>query len=195
VWCSKHYPMYKLNKYIEKNYDKLKEISKKITSNKKNDHDDLLHDTVLALYDSNKTKIETLIDNNQLIYWIARIMVNQYHSKTSPFYKKYRKYYEDKDERFVLNCWNEYYINNTPSRVHRMIDEDGVKLKQQLEKDIERVNKILKEIHWFDSEVFRIYFQMGKSYSLNKMSKDTGINRNTLYASIKKVKKIFHGKN
>ena len=189
-WCSYNLQMFELNEYITKNYKKLKDISKKITS-EKYDSDDLLHDTILALYDSDKEKIKKLIENNQLLYWIARIMINQYHSKTSPFYKKYRKYYRDKDERFVLNCWNVEYINSTPDRIHRMLDDDGVNKKKQLEKDIERINKKLKEIHWFDSEVFRIYHQMGKNYSLNKMSKDTGINRNTLYASIKKVKKYF----
>jgi RNA polymerase sigma factor (sigma-70 family) len=165
-------------------------VAEKITSGKKYDRDDLLHDTILALYDSNKEKINELINKNQLIFWIARIMINQYHSKTSPFYKKYRKYYENLDERFTLNCWNDQYVNNTPGRTHRIIDEDGVKLKKQLEKDIERINKKLKEIHWFDSEVFRIYHQM--EYSLNQMEKETGINRNTLYKSIRKVKKIFN---
>ena len=146
----------------------------------------------MALYDSNKEKIETLIDKNELIFWIARIMVNQYHSKTSPFFKKYRKYYKMIDERFVLGTWQDQYINNTPDRIHRILDDNGVELKKQFEKDIEMVNKKLKEIHWFDSEVFRIYFQMG--FSLNEMQEKTGINRNTLYKSIVKVKKIFNEK-
>tara|TARA_R110002020_G_scaffold129058_1_gene289195 strand:+ start:497 stop:961 length:465 start_codon:yes stop_codon:yes gene_type:complete len=150
-----------------------------------------LHDTIVALYDSNKEKIEKLIDKKELIFWIARIMINQYHSKTSPFFKKYRKYYRIMDERFVLGTWQDQYINNTPDRIHRIIDEDGVKLKKQLEKDIERINKRLKEIHWFDSEIFRIYHMMGKQFSLNKMAEETGISRSTIYKSIKKVEKLF----
>ncbi len=164
-------------------------MSDKITSCKKYDSDDLLHDTIVALYDSDKEKIEKLIDKKELIFWIARIMVNQYHSKTSPFFKKYRKYYKIFDERFVLGTWQDQYINNTPDRIHRIIDEDGVKLKEQMEKDIERINKRLKEIHWFDSECFRIYTMTGMS--LNQFSKQCGINRNTLYKSIVKVKKIL----
>ena len=166
-------------------------MSDKITSCKKYDSDDLLHDTIVALYDSNKEKIEKLIDKKELIFWIARIMINQYHSKTSPFFKKYRKYYRIMDERFVLGTWQDQYINNTPDRIHRIIDEDGVKLKKQLEKDIERINKRLKEIHWFDSEIFRIYHMMGKQFSLNKMAEETGISRSTIYKSIKKVEKLF----
>ena len=165
-------------------------MSDKITSCKYVDSDDLLHDTILALYDSDKEKINKLIEKGELIFWIARIMINQYHSKTSPYFKKYRKYYKNIDERFILGTWQDQYINNTPERIHRIIDEDGVKLKKQLEKDIERIDKKLKEIHWFDSEVFRIYHQM--DFSLNQMEKETGINRNTLYKSITKVKKIFN---
>lgn len=164
-------------------------MSDKITSCKKYDSDDLLHDTIVALYDSNTEKIETLIDKKELIFWIARIMVNQYHSKTSPFFKKYRKYYRIMDERFVLGTWQDQYINNTPDRIHRIIDEDGVKLKKQMEKDIERIEKRLKEIHWFDSECFRIYTMTGMS--LSQFSKQCGINRSTLYKSIVKVKKIL----
>tara|TARA_R110000824_G_scaffold64463_2_gene168379 strand:+ start:1092 stop:1550 length:459 start_codon:yes stop_codon:yes gene_type:complete len=152
----------------------------------------LLHDTILALYDSDTEKINKLIVKNELIFWIARIMVNQYHSKTSPFFKKYRKYYKIIDERFVLGGWQDQYINNTPGRIHRIIDDNGVELKKQFEKDIEKINKKLKQIHWFDSEVFRIYHQM--DFSLNQMEKETGINRNTLYKSIRKVKKIFNEK-
>ena len=152
----------------------------------------MLHDTILALYDSDTEKINKLIVKNELIFWIARIMVNQYHSKTSPFFKKYRKYYKIIDERFVLGGWQDQYINNTPGRIHRIIDDNGVELKKQFEKDIEKINKKLKQIHWFDSEVFRIYHQM--DFSLNQMEKETGINRNTLYKSIRKVKKIFNEK-
>ncbi len=184
--------MLKLNEYLKNNYKKLKEIATKITSNKKYNTDDLLHDTIVALYDSDKTKIEKLIDKKELIYWIARIMVNQFHSKTSPFYKKYRKYYKIINEKFVLNTWNDQYINSTSDRIHRIIDEDQIEQKKQFEKDLKYIEQKLKTIHWFDAECFRIYYQTGMS--LNQFSKQCGINRNTLYKSIIKVKKILNEK-
>ena len=76
-------------------------MSDKITSCKHADSDDLLHDTIVALYESDKEKINKLIEKGELIFWIARIMINQYHSKTSPYFKKYRKYYKNIDERFT----------------------------------------------------------------------------------------------
>ena len=151
------------------------------------DKDDLLHETIVALYESDEKKIEDLIENKKLLFWIARIMVNQYHSKTSPYWHKYRKYYKRVNEKFVLGTWQDQYINNTPSRIHRIIEEDGIEAKKQIERELE-------EVHWFDSEVFRIYYYgevNGKPFSLNSMEKETGINRNTLYKSIKKVKEIL----
>ena len=59
---------------------------------------------------------------------------------------------------------------------------------------LEEIDKKLKKIHWFDSEVFRIYYLgevNGKQFSLNSMEKETGISKSTLYKSIKKVKKIL----
>ena len=89
-----------------------------------------------------------------------------------------------------MGSWNEQYINNTPDRIHRIIEEDGVKQKEKFEKDLERINKKLKQIHWFDSECFRIYTMTGMS--LTQFSNQCGISRNTLYKSIVKVKKIFN---
>ena len=186
--------MSKLSKYLEENYERLKEIAYKITSEKSPDKDDLLHETIVSLYSSDKKKIDDLIENRKLLFWIARIMVNQYHSKTSPYWYKYRKYYKKINEKFVLGCWQDQYINNTPSRLHRIIQEDGIEAKKQIEKGLEEIDKKLKKIHWLDSEVFRIYYLgevNGKQFSLNSMEKETGISKSTLYKSIKKVKKIL----
>ena len=169
----------------------MKEVARKITSDRKIDADDLLHDTIVSLYDSDKNKINKLIEKKELLFWIVRIMINQYHSSSSPYYKKYKKYYNNLDEKFTLNCWNIEFINNTPDRIHRVIDTNDIELKIKFEKDLKRIQKKLKELHWFDSNIFRIYHQMVKGFSLNKMAKETGINRNTLYTSIKKAKEFI----
>ena len=59
--------MQKLNTYLEKSYINLLDISKRITSNKYPDCEDLLHETILALYDSNQEKIKVIIEKKQLI--------------------------------------------------------------------------------------------------------------------------------
>ena len=69
--------MQKLNTYLEKSYNKLLEISKRITSNKYPDYEDVLHESIIALYNSDQEKIKDIIEKKQLTFYIVRIMMNQ----------------------------------------------------------------------------------------------------------------------
>ena len=60
--------MQKLNTYLEKSYTNLLDISKRITSNRHPDYEDLLHETILALYNSDQEKIKTIIEKNNLLF-------------------------------------------------------------------------------------------------------------------------------
>ena len=71
-------------------------MSEKITSShlnstRKNDSQDLLQEIVIFLYNTPEHKIKNLIENKQMSYYIAKMMIWQYHSTTSMFYKKYKK--------------------------------------------------------------------------------------------------------
>lgn len=52
---------------------------------------DLAQDIYLQLLKMRTDKLNELYTNNQLRYWIARIVVNSIHSKTSPYYYQYKK--------------------------------------------------------------------------------------------------------
>ena len=52
---------------------------------------DLTQDIYLQLLQMRTDKLNDLYTNNQLRYWIARIVVNSIHSKTSPYYYAYKK--------------------------------------------------------------------------------------------------------
>ena len=52
---------------------------------------DLTQDIYLQLLQMRTDKLNDLYTNNQLRYWIARIVVNSIHSKTSPYYYQYKK--------------------------------------------------------------------------------------------------------
>lgn len=58
-----------------------------------NDIDDLIQEVYLILLEYNKDKIIELYKKKQLKFFIIGILQRQYHSNTSPFYKKYKKYY------------------------------------------------------------------------------------------------------
>lgn len=52
---------------------------------------DLAQDIYLQLLQMDNTKINELYDKGQPRYWIARIVVNSIHSKTSPYFYTYKK--------------------------------------------------------------------------------------------------------
>ena len=166
--------MQKLNTYLEKSYNKLIEISKRITSNKYPDYEDLLHESIIALYNSNQNKIKDIIEKKQLTFYIVRIMMNQYQSNTSPYHKKYRR---TKHKEHL----KDFYIYTKEPLTKEKMQEF-----EDREKRLQWIDEKLKGLSWFDVEVFRIYFREG--FSLNKMQKETKINRSTLGKSIRYIK-------
>ena len=52
---------------------------------------DLTQDIYLQLLQMRTDKLNDIYTKNQLRYWIARIVVNSIHSKTSPYFYTYKK--------------------------------------------------------------------------------------------------------
>jgi len=176
-----------LDNYVNNNYNKLLEISRKITSDKYPDYEDLLHDILLDLYKKDIELISRLIYKNELEYFIAKMMINQYHSSTSPFFIKYRKHKSFKANLLKMiyeNRRDDIYIYNKDFGS----DERKNKLKD-IEEKLNWIEEKLKKIKWFDAQVFRVYYLEG--HSLNTLEAATKINRNTLGKSIRIVKKYL----
>lgn len=57
---------------------------------------DLSQMVYLVLLEYDEKKLQDLWDNNQINFFIARIIINQYRSSNSPFHKLFRKF----DARF-----------------------------------------------------------------------------------------------
>ena len=56
--------------------------------------DDIVHEVFLQIY-SNPERLKELIDNKQLKYYFIRLCKNNYYSKTSKYYYKYKRQYKD----------------------------------------------------------------------------------------------------
>ena len=160
-----------LNKYLVENYDKLKDMAHNIAGVK--GKDDLLSFVIEELYKCDQDRLNEIIEKKQLTFYIARVMLNQYHSKTSRYYYKYNKYYE-------------YHTTTTIESITADNTEYNIKEKQQDEEKLEWIEEKLKDLYWFDAELFRIYYR--DSHSLNSLSKATRISRATIYKAIKNVK-------
>ena len=55
--------------------------------------DDFMQEIYLIILQYNEEKIVGMYDRGELKYWLIRVCINQYCSKNSPWYKKYKKYY------------------------------------------------------------------------------------------------------
>lgn len=67
--------------------------------------DDLAQDIYVYLLEYDDEKIEGMYERGELDFFIARMIVNQYISTSSPFYTKYKKF---------LNLSDEIKNNNIP---------------------------------------------------------------------------------
>ena len=128
----------------------------------------------MALYNTDKEKINDIIKQKKLTFYIVRIMMNQYQSNTSPYHKKYRR---TKHKEHL----KEFYIYTKEPLTKEKMQEF-----EDREKKLQWIEQKLKNLSWFDVEVFKIYYK--EKYSLNTMSKATKINRSTLGKSIRYIK-------
>lgn len=72
--------------------DKLvEEIVYNIGSKDDEDLKDLVQDIYINLLEKEDNLIETLYGTNQLKFYIVKMVVNNIHSKNSPYYTKYKK--------------------------------------------------------------------------------------------------------
>jgi DNA-directed RNA polymerase specialized sigma24 family protein len=159
-----------LDKYLTDNYDKLKDISYNITNG---NGEDLLSFVIEEIYKCDQIRLREIIERGQMTFYIVRIMLNQYHSKTSRYYYKYKKYYE-------------YHTTTTIESITADNTEYTIKDKKEVEEKLAWIEEKLKDLYWFDAEIFRIYYREG--FSLNQMAKETKISRATIYKAVKNVK-------
>lgn len=83
------------------------------------DMDDFKQEIYLILLEYNKDKIIEMYNKNQLKFFIVRIIQNQYNSKNSPFYMKYKRYSQKANEltQYIIKEQEEY--NNTGWKIIR----------------------------------------------------------------------------
>lgn len=155
----------KLSEYLRENYDTMKQMARNIAPG---DYSDLTHEVILQLYDIDEAKLAPLIESGAIRFWIVRMLINNYRSKTSKYHYKYRKPAErHRDLRRYILAWSEesdYQIRETR---------------------LEAIEKAIEEAPWFDAVVFSVYYEQG--HSLNTLAEETGISRHTLYSTIRRT--------
>jgi hypothetical protein len=147
-----------VNQTIEIEYPHLIQAAKKITGNNSL-HLDLLHYAIEELY--NKPNMEAIVDSGGLRFYLVRIMMTQWRSKTGPFYKQFGdKYYKEVNE------------NTAEETVEHL--------------NIEKVNLLLAELPWYDHLLFKTFADGQHTYS--SLSRETGIPRTSISLTINRVR-------
>lgn len=90
------------------------------------DLSDLCQMVYLILLEYDKDKLQDLWENNQMRFFLARIIVNQYRSSYSPFHIQFRKFRLMVDEDVMKccggDCWTKKFEVLLTERV--LSDED-----------------------------------------------------------------------
>jgi hypothetical protein len=111
-------------------------------------------------------------------------------STRSNFYYKYEKYYTHIDNSNYVhsttydnNCKLESYAN---PKVLWNLAEVETTYDYEKEKKIVLMETELDKFHWYDQEVFKLYYYEGNT--LDSLAKKTKISRNSLFTTIDKVR-------
>ncbi len=158
-----------LKTWIEDNISELKKICNRVA--KQNNTDDLFQTSIEQLL--NNKRIHDIPDNERLFFF-AKIVRNNFNSKTSRFHKVYR------NNRFVeldtnIDIPNENY------------EEDIFTIEWVLE-EVEKI----KQQDWYLGQITLHYF--AEDCNLTRLSKKIGIPINNLSRDIKKVKLLLNHK-
>tara|TARA_R110002167_G_scaffold68414_2_gene193044 strand:- start:4018 stop:4542 length:525 start_codon:yes stop_codon:yes gene_type:complete len=157
--------------FIENNYNYLLNLSNRAVGI--DFGGDLLNDLTLAYLEDDE-KYEPLCIRGELMKYICRSIAICGFSKSTRFYYKYKKHNEKVARRYPIEI------------LSAQVDIDSTITQQDLENQMDDAFSILKEIRWFDAEVFKSYYL--HSHSLKSLSDATGIPKNTLYKSIQTAK-------
>lgn len=150
--------------WVSKNNTKLIEVTNNITRGDKESMD--LYQSVMTQLLPQHTKLDNIIDEEKMYYFI-RVTKTNWYSKTSPYQYHKKKYDSSKTEYKDYKDFreDEEYTEDIP--------------------DMDWVECELHKIGWFEHDLFMLYYETGTLASLHK---ETSIPINSVGKYIKDIK-------
>jgi RNA polymerase sigma factor (sigma-70 family) len=152
--------------------EKLKEIAHNIAGNK-TAGDDAFQELMVSLFEKEDNKLKAIYDRGDLLWYCIRALTLMLKSSTSRYYYKYKKYYT------LING------NITADQIADIVYNGQTSTWKQLDK----IDKIIDEIYWYDREIFKLYYYQPNT--LHGLAEQTGISRTSIFKTIKRVKKYI----
>lgn len=154
--------------WISKNNDMVYNRVKSIVKDK--DEVDDLYQCVMEQLLKQQHKIDDIKDEQKL-YYVIRVVKNNYNSKTSPYHYQFRK----------------------PQEKQLPIIEDVIENIQDVEyketlPDMEWVKRQLNTLDWFSRDLFLLWMELS---TISKVSEQTKIPLNSVSRYINKIKRIL----
>lgn len=167
--------MNKVSKWITDNYTDLRKTIVNITRNDYELIDDLLNECVLIFMEHDKA--EGLVERGQAKWFFIRIVLNQYRSTTSSFYKNYKKKIE-----IPLN--NDITLSD--SEVYDYDLDDLIDLNIKIIEDLLRSDKADERYYGI---MVMLYFSNGNNFA--EVSRCLNIPRTTIRRQFDEASKLI----
>ena len=164
-----------VNDWTNQNYSSLLTAAKNISYNDELSTE-LLHYSLEQLLF--KPNVEEIINSGGAQFYIVRIMLNQWRSTTSPFYKIYRK--------DVCQIELDSYLSKND-----VVDEVPDH-SEQIDITANEIRRELSNLGWYDQTLFKLYCEDGRTIS--SISRETKIPRTSISLSINRVKRHIRSK-
>ena len=168
----------KIYQLIADNRQRFVAVASRYTDDK-NIIDEVCQEQMLYFMQMNKQTLIDIYDKDGLeglVKYGAVAIHRAITSTRSTYYYKYRKYYT-KIDRSYNNIFNSKDITQIPDVVCESLYKKKV---------IEKVEKEIENMYWYDKKVFEVYYNEG--HTLDSLAKKTGISRNSLFTTLKKVR-------
>ena len=166
--------------------ERFKEMCFGITKNE-NEIDDAVQELYLYFMQMNQDTLKSIYENDGeegIIRYGAVVLRRALTSPRSPFYYKYKKYYTH------INSIYETSSTLTHKEIKKSLDNlPELKVDNQDLVKLEKIDKILDDVYWYDRNIFKLYYYEGNT--LDSLAKKTKISRNSLFTTIDKVRELI----
>ena len=161
--------------WTNQNYNKLLQAAKNISYNDELS-EELLHYSLEQLLI--KPNILEIVNSGGCEFYIIRIMLSQWRSTTSPFYKIYRKN--------VCQIELDSYLERND------VADEIAQCTEQIELTANEIQSELRNLGWYDQTLFKLYCEDGKTIS--SLARETSIPRTSISLTINRVKRHIRSK-
>jgi len=150
---------------------------------------ELISEIAIAMLNEDKEeKMVKMIEEGWFKYWLASVVKNQIKSTTSSFHKNVRNFHNNK--RIVSLTTNDEYPKEYENIIDSIKDEDNTDIEEKIlfEDRLDIISQARQEVEctWFESEMFRYYYDNGMTY--REIEEEYGIDHCLVFHSVKKVR-------